>query len=153
MDNHKNNVILSFFVPGVPQPGGSKRGFVTRQGRVAIVDDARHGKDWRGDVKRFARDAYHGDPLDGPLAVTFLFFVARPRGHYGTGRNAARLKPSAPRYPTTKPDVLKLVRSTEDSCTGIIWKDDCLTVDIVARKRYGPRPGARITVALKHKDV
>lgn len=141
--------VIAFFVHGQPQPGGSKKGFVTKSGRVAIVDDAKYGKDWRGDVKRAASDHYRGEPLNCALDVRFVFFTLRPKGHYGSGRNARRLKPSAPRFPLGKPDVLKLARSTEDSLTGIIWKDDCTTVDLSLKKRYGPKPGARIFVVVK----
>jgi len=139
---------ISFFVHGLPMPGGSKKGFVTKTGRVAIVDAAEN-KTWRGDVKRAALEAYHDDPLGCPLEVTFIFFTLRPKGHYGEGRNAKRLKPSAPLYPASKPDALKLARSTEDALTGIIWKDDCLTVDLKIAKRYGPRPGCQIIIQVK----
>lgn len=141
--------VIAFFVEGTPQPGGSKKALPTKSGRTVIVDDAKYGKEWRGDVKRAARDHYTGEPLDCALDVRFVFFKLRPKGHFGTGKNASRLKASAPKYPTNKPDALKLARSTEDALTGILWRDDCSTVDLSIRKRYGLRPGAQIYVAVK----
>lgn len=139
--------MIDFFVPGLPAPGGSKRSFVHRvTGRVVTMDDCPRNKDWRAVVALAARQAYRGDPLDVPLAVEMTFTLPRPRGHYGTGRNAARVKPSAPSAPAVRPDVLKLARSTEDALTGVIWKDDAATVALTVRKVYGERPGARIRV-------
>ena len=140
--------VLSFFVAGTPAPGGSKKAFV-RGGRAVVVDDAKNNASWRERVAAVASGHHRGPLLDAPLAVTFVFFTLRPRGHYGGGRNAARLKPSAPRYPTTKPDALKLARSTEDALSGVVWRDDSTTVDLVVRKRYGDRPGCQVTIQLK----
>lgn len=86
------------------------------------------------------------DMFQGPLSVMFTFVMPRPNGHFGT----KGLKPSAPDHPTTKPDALKLCRSTEDALTGVVWNDDSQTVQLDIEKRYaavGEAPGARIVVA------
>ena len=46
------------------------------------------------------------------------------------------MKGSAPFYHTTKPDALKLARSTEDALTGIVWADDAQTAVLEISKRY-----------------
>jgi Holliday junction resolvase RusA-like endonuclease len=54
-------------------------------------------------------------------------------------------------YPTNPPDATKLLRSTEDALTGIVWKDDKLIVDQLVSKNYqrpGIYPGAKITVSV-----
>lgn len=140
--------VIRFFVAGTPAPGGSKKAYV-RGGRAVLVDDAKNNASWRERVASEASRAYAGPLLDDPLDVIFLFFEIRPRGHYGTGKNARRLKPSAPAYPAKKPDVLKLGRSTEDALSGVLWTDDSRTVDLLLRKRYGPRPGCQIMVRVK----
>ena len=71
--------------------------------------------------------------MEGALTVEFVFFVPRPKGHK---RKDGTIRDTAPQFPTTKPDALKLARSTEDALTGIVWHDDAQTADIVARKRY-----------------
>ena len=140
-------MIISFFVPGKPQPGGSKKAFIHRStGRVIVKDDNDNAFNWKQDVKKFAVDAYKGVPMGGPLRVTVTFVRPRPRSHYGTGKKADMVKPSAPEFPIVKPDTTKLWRSTEDALTGIIWKDDAQVVDQFTKKRYGPRPGAEITI-------
>lgn len=142
---------IVFYVADTPKPGGSKKGFTNpKTGRVVIVDDCAGNKGWRLSVQVAAKQAYDGPLLVDALKVLFTFFVQHPKGHYGTGKNASTLKASAPRYPTTKPDVLKLARSTEDALTGVIWMDDSSTVNLELRKRYcepGQRPGVQILIA------
>lgn len=141
--------MISFWVPGIPQPGGSKRGFVNRNtGRVAIVEDAKRNKDWRAVVALAAREAHQGAPMQGPLSLRVKFYLPRPKGHYRTGKNAHQVRDSAPYFPTTKPDTTKLLRSTEDSLSGILWGDDAQVVKQHAEKHYtgdeAGQPGAWI---------
>ena len=141
--------MVSFFAPGKPQPGGSKKGFVNpRNGRVVIVEDAKRNKDWRAVVALAAQEAMGGhEPLTGPLALAITFYIPRPKGHYGSGKNAGRLKANAPRYSTSKPDSTKLLRSTEDAMSGIVWRDDAqVVIQTVSRLYADGQPGALIVV-------
>ncbi len=139
--------MIDFFVPGIPRPAGSKRALPTKSGKIAIVDaSGQKGKDWRADCKSFAREVYRGDPVVGPLYLGIIFTMIRPKGHYGTGRNAEKLKGSAPEYPTGKPDLTKLIRGLEDALTGIVWRDDAQIVKQTVVKEYGKIPGAYISV-------
>ena len=162
---------VTLIVHGQPAPQGSKRAFMgkrkdgtTYQGviesshdrvkswRQAVVDEAR---EWQSQAA--GRQFGAAPPLDGPLEVVMTFALRRPKSHYGTGRNAAALKPGAPLYPAGKPDVGKLARATEDALTGIVWLDDAqVVVSILAKVYAAPRdftvhpsrraPGAYITV-------
>jgi Holliday junction resolvase RusA-like endonuclease len=141
--------MISFRVPGIPQPGGSKRGFVTKAGRVAIVEDAKKNKPWRVSVQGAALAAHSGGPLSGPLALRVVFVMPRPKGHFGSGRNAHVVRASAPRFPASKPDTTKLLRSTEDALSGVLWADDAQIVTQHVTKRYahvGEGPGAWVEV-------
>ena len=71
-----------------------------------------------------------------PIAAEAIFLMPRKKGHYGTGRNAEVLKPSAPRFPTKKPDTTKLWRGFEDALTGLAWKDDGDVIDSRITKRF-----------------
>lgn len=152
--------IVELVVYGRPAPQGSKKGFV-RGGRVAMVEMSKHVKPWRSDVRDAALSFLHRTnrtryPLTGPLSVDMVFSIARPKGHYGTGRNAGVLKASAPRFPASMPDLSKLLRATEDALTSAgLWKDDALVVDYgrLAKLYIGPGdpdalpvPGAVIRV-------
>ncbi len=152
-------MVTSFFAPGIPRPGGSKTAHVVRRkggeivtsatGRplVTMRDDAKGNKEWRSVVALAATVACSAMvPLEGPLALRVVFTMPRPKGHYGAGKNAGVLRPTAPRWPTTKPDATKLLRSTEDALTGILWRDDAAIVLQWVEKAYGEKPGARITL-------
>lgn len=133
-------------VRGLPRPAGSKRVFLVGpkggERRPVVTDDAgAAGRDWRARVQDAIARAHPGAPLEGPLEVTFAFTLPRPRGHVG---RMGALRASAPWFPTTRPDVSKLVRAVEDAATGLLWADDAQLVTQTATKRYGPQPGVLI---------
>ena len=139
----------SFFVPGVPAPQGSKRAYV-RGGRAVLVESSAAVKPWRAAVAWAAKA--QGARFDAavPLAVTADFFLTRPKSHYGTGRNANRLRDAAPAYPVGKPDGDKLLRSTLDGLTdGGVYRDDAQVVQVLGRKWWADAdgPGALIVVS------
>lgn len=142
--------VLRFRVPGIPRPGGSKRAFVNKKtGRAIITEDCTRSKDWRSVVTAFAHDAMMGHELfTGPIAVEFIFYLARPKGHFRTGAHAGEIRTFAPIYPAVKPDTTKYVRSTEDAMTGIVWRDDAQIVDQTAYKRYCNAPDCAITAKM-----
>jgi len=73
----------------------------------------------------------------GPVSVTVMFRLPRPKGHYGTGRNAGYLRASAPRLPGGRPDIDKLLRSTFDALGEAgVWGDDSQVTDVHASKMY-----------------
>jgi Holliday junction resolvase RusA-like endonuclease len=139
--------VTRFFVPGIPQPGGSKRAFTVKKPDggigVRVEDDAKHGKPWRVAVAWAAKAAHQGPPLDGPLWLAVTFTMPRPKGHFGK----RGLRKSAPLRPTVKPDTTKLLRALEDACTGILWRDDAQIVVQHVSKEYGEHPGARVQLA------
>jgi Holliday junction resolvase RusA-like endonuclease len=146
---------------GRPQPAGSKRAFPIRRkagggwvltGGVAVTDDNPKAKPWQADVadvalaammRTFGADFY---PMAGPVALSVVFTLKRPKGHFGTGRNARDVKASAPAFPCVKPDTTKLLRAVEDACTGIVWNDDAQVIEQSAMKSYGTREGVRVAV-------
>ncbi len=138
---------VDFFVPGVPAPGGSKKAFHhAKTGKIVVMDDGKHNRSWKQRVATFAHANAPITPLFGPLLLDVTFTLPRPRGHYGTGKNRERLKPSAPRHHETRPDTTKLLRSTEDAMKGIIYSDDSQIVIQTAMKVYGNAPGVRVRV-------
>lgn len=132
--------MIIFVVYGIPQPAGSKRAFPIRRAGglgVAVTDANPKSRDWKNAVRSAAAGHYQGPLLRGPIRLTATFFVARPKGHFRTGKNCALLREGAPVYPVTKPDCLKLGRAIEDALTGLAWQDDAQNVDLCLFKRYG----------------
>lgn len=141
---------ISFFVPGTPAPGGSKKfvGFGRHTGKAILVDaGGERNKNWRSSVAQCGHAEMRGaNLLSGALHVRFEFVVARPKGHLNA---RGELRPAAPPAPITMPDTLKLARSTEDALTGVCWHDDAQTVLLNLEKRYarpGEGTGCRITI-------
>lgn len=149
---------IRFTVFGDPQTAGSKKAFMLRRRDgspvtrgngspiINITDDNSKSKGWKQQVAYAARQAYRGELLDGPVRLTLTFFRPRLGSHFGTGRNAGRLKDSAPEHPTTKPDVLKLARAVEDALTKVVWGDDAQIVDERLVKAWGEPARVEVTI-------
>lgn len=145
-------MMIQFFVPGIARTAGSKSAFKSKDGRVHLTHAGKYSKGWMDSVKWFAIQQYGQRTvlLAGPITLKLIFFMARPKGHFRTGKYAGELKASAPEHPTTKPDLTKLTRAVEDAITGIIWKDDSQVVRQDTEKVYcGPedKVGVYITIA------
>lgn len=137
---------VRFRVPGRPEPQGSKTVGRTRAGRSFVREDNPRTVPWRSAVALAAREAMNGEgPLVGALLVEAAFRFARPRSHYGTGRNAGRLKPSAPLWVAVRPDLDKLLRALGDAITGVVCVDDAQIAELGVTKVYG-QPGLEVTV-------
>jgi Holliday junction resolvase RusA-like endonuclease len=136
---------IAFTVTGNPEPGGSKKAYIVND-RAVVVDANSKVKGWRDQVAAASWAAYQGDLLRGALAVEFTFFQPRPKGHFGTGKNAGVLKDSAPKYPTTRPDVLKLARAAEDALSKVLYADDSQIVEERLLKVYGEPARCEVTV-------
>lgn len=123
-------------VYGNAEPAGSKRGFYRPGLGVRIVDANPKSREWKNLVAQEAGKIADG-MLDGPLMLTATFYRPRPASHFGSGRNREVLKPSAPLFPTVRPDTTKLLRAVEDAITGIWLKDDAQIVRQVVAKEWG----------------
>lgn len=135
--------MITITVIGTPAPQGSKKlvGHA-RNGRGILIESSAKVKPWRQAVTYAAREA--GVRLAGPVAVSMTFTLPKPK--------------SAPKgrktWPDRKPDVSKLVRSTEDALTDAgTWEDDARVVRCECAKVYpleGPDaldvPGAVIRI-------
>jgi crossover junction endodeoxyribonuclease RusA len=131
---------LRFTVYGEPKSSGNKR-ISVHGGRAHIYESTKGAATWRDSVVYAARkemlalqceiDAYGPSlwPLTGPLSLTVVFTLARPKR-----------TPKTRLWPDRKPDLSKLIRSTEDALkdAGLI-KDDALFVQYELWKVF-PKP-------------
>lgn len=129
---------------GNPAPQGSKKFLGVKNGRGILVESSKAVKPWREAVKWAAKESWYWTftPFRGSLDVDMIFTLPRPK----SAKKGAK--------PSKKPDLSKLVRSTEDALTDAgIWEDDARVVCCLARKVYPnegqdalPVPGALIRI-------
>ena len=139
--------MITFYVPGKPVPQGSKRWLP--EGRM--IEANSNLRPWRTNVTLHALKAMRRSdlafPLTGPLHVTMTFTFTRPKSHYGTGRNAGKVKDSAPLLCSNTPDLDKIVRSVNDGITDSgLWKDDDQVAYLTAVKMYGEQAGVTVCI-------
>lgn len=121
---------LTIKVLGCPKPQGSKK-YVghSKKGHAIMVESCKELPNWREAVKWACREQW-GDschtPMISPLSVTMVFTLPRPKSCH-----KSRL------WPDRKPDLSKLVRSTEDALVdaGVI-EDDARIVEMQVKKLY-----------------
>ena len=124
---------LAFSVLGTARPQGSKR----HVGGGRMVEMGKDLKPWRQQIAVEASQRMGStQPWTQPVKVTLVFFLIRPKSHFGTGRNAGTLKASAPRFPSSSPDLDKLTRAVLDALTGIAFRDDAQVQVLDCMKLY-----------------
>ena len=151
---------ITIRVHGTPRPKGSKRPFSLKNKAQQIVGFAmveqggENLKDWMALIQAAAMEAYDGPMLTCAVEVNITYLFARPKSHYGTGRNAGKLKASAPMRHITRPDRDKLDRAVHDALHNVLYKDDSQSDIGQSCKQYAEgdeRPGALIQVTPAEK--
>ena len=125
-----------------PAPQGSKR----HVGRGVMIESCKQVKPWRTLVTQTAVEV-GASPIKGAVTMDVEFIFPRPKSHF---RANGDIKPNAPYLHSVKPDVSKLIRSTEDALSAVAFEDDARIGQTFAIKRYagdGELPGAVIVVS------
>lgn len=140
---------LSVHVIGKPVQQGSK--VANHFGHGVRDSNAKTLKPWRAEVSGCVAEAMRSvgwETLDGPIGVELTFAHVRLASHYGSGRNAGVLKPSAPHWKSTSPDIDKLTRAVLDSLTDArAIRDDGRIARLVVTDTWADdEAGVRITV-------
>ena len=114
--------MITIRVYGMPAPQGSKR----HVGNGVMIESSKKVKPWREAVKYAALDV-GGGTLAGAVHVEMIFTMPKPKS---APKNRLTL-------PDRKPDLSKLIRSTEDALTDAgIWEDDARVVRCIASKVF-----------------
>jgi Holliday junction resolvase RusA-like endonuclease len=142
---NKRQIMLT--VHGRPAQMGSKTA-VVRGGRAIVIDaNAKNKLQWANAVSTRAAEVMNGSPrLAGPLHLEVIFFFKRPKGHYGSGKNAGILKATAPDRHTQAPDCDKLLRNLMDALSTAVFIDDSQVCRITAYRRWADDCGERAEI-------
>jgi Holliday junction resolvase RusA-like endonuclease len=82
---------------------------------------------FKASVRMAAAAAYHGPPLEGPLAIALLFLMPRPKAKIWKTR-------PMPREPYTgKYDWDNLAKGFCDALNGVLWRDDHQIAEALVR--------------------
>ena len=135
----KNYLLIK--VIGKPAAQGSKV-----RTRYGMKEASEFVAPWRNQIVSacIEQRINEGEVITEPVKVEIDFTFFRPKSHYGTGKNAEILKPSAPKFPSSKliGDIDKLCRSTLDGLSvpsgGMLLEDDSLVMQLVAEKFFVP---------------
>jgi crossover junction endodeoxyribonuclease RusA len=145
--------VIEFTVTGMPAPQGSKsfKGMVN--GHAVMAESSKKVKPWRMDVKHAAEAVREAHGIQrGPLLVSMVFTLPKPASAPKTRKT----------WPDRKPDLSKLIRSTEDAITDAgLWEDDARVVEFgrLAKVFPGedrdalPVPGVRIRIEVLSAEV
>lgn len=148
---------ITFTVHGKPATAGSKRAFPFKRKDgglgVRMTADDPNTLLWRNAVAVAAREAYDGPLITGGVILLIRFTFPRSKRHFGTGRNAGKLKPAAPADHIQRPDCDKLVRAICDSLKGVTWRDDSQVCQLSARKQWGERYCTEVTISPCGRNV
>lgn len=146
---------LSFTVLGVPQQRGSKNAFAVKlkngTTRTVLADSNKKSVKHMRLINVCAKTAMDRCGIDiatTPVQVNVRFAFARPKAHFGTGKNSKTLKQDAPLQHTKQPDVDKLVRCLLDGMTGAVYADDRQVFDVIARKEWSTESFTQVQVTI-----
>jgi Holliday junction resolvase RusA-like endonuclease len=147
---------LRFRAFGTPKPQRRPQAFYNEKTGKAGTYNLKNAEPWKWEIGHVAEpaiaSAIGATPLAGPLEIEMTFWFARPKGHYGTGRNAKLVKESSPRFPCCKgkEDFDNIAKPVCDVLTVLrAWDDDGLIVRAVIAKLYETeteRPGCLVVV-------
>ncbi len=140
-----------FFVAGEPiaQPRPKFRRFKNFVG--TYTPDKLVGP-WKHRCTLAARESrVAGLRMEGPIVLSLVFVLPRPLSHFGTGKNAGKLKTGAPRFHIIKPDFDNLAKAVCDAFTdAAVWLDDSQVVSGASGKGYaapGERTGCHVVIS------
>ncbi len=135
---------IELTVHGLPAPQGSKKfvGVSKKTGHGILIESSKAVGPWREAVKTAFIRQFAGvlrPVVSGAVDLGIIFYLPKPGSVKRT-------------FPCVKPDLSKLIRSTEDALTDVgAWEDDSRVIQTHCYKHYCSEegmssPGAKITI-------
>jgi len=127
-------LIHKAFVLGKPKAQPRPRAFAVG-GRARVYNPAT-AEGWKSEVAQAFRSVA-GYNSKHPIEIDIALWFARPKSHFGTGRNASKIKESAPAYHTQKPDVDNVAKGILDALVHIkAFHDDSQVITLTISKQW-----------------
>lgn len=80
-------------------------------------------------IRILAKSMFKGEMFRDAISVKVTFFLSKPKSC------------SKRVFPNVKPDIDNFCKSFLDGCNGVIWEDDSLICELIARKEYSTYGG------------
>ena len=143
---------MQTFIYGQPKPQPRPRAFV--RGARAGIYNPPNADEWKAHIAEGLL-RYANMDFDDPFMLILKFYMPRPKSHYGTGRNAGKLKDKAPFHHLQTPDVDNLTKAVMDAITVLnVWGDDCQVISLQATKAWAEQPeDAGVEIIIKGIDL
>jgi Holliday junction resolvase RusA-like endonuclease len=146
-------VEIAFTVRGVCQPKGSTRAFALpvkgafdhrgQQKYRAVTTSANPDlKSWETQVRTVCQTVMNTHTMiEGPVELSAKFYLLRPPSV------PAKKRP----WPTSKPDLDKLLRAVKDAMIGVVYRDDAQVVGFGDVNKYydDAQQGARVEIVVR----
>ena len=138
---------IEFRVVTDPVPKGSTHAFKHRAtGKIVTQQNNAERLYAYQNMISFAAKRAGATMSSGPMKVKILFGIKRPKIHYGTGKNASNIRPSAPKQHLQPPDIDKLTRAVLDGLTGVAYDDDAQVIGLAVSKSWTTKGMTVITL-------
>jgi Holliday junction resolvase RusA-like endonuclease len=130
---------ITLVIGGIPIAKGRVR--MRRMGHAYTPSSTRK---YEAHGRLVAQQAMDGrPPIDGPVCAEIDVTLPAPMS-WSTKRRDAALRGEI--RPTSRPDCDNYIKAALDILNAIVIADDCLIVEIIAAKCYGPVPQLRVTI-------
>lgn len=146
--------MIEFTVPAVPVAMPRPRGMML--GGHVHMHNPTHRKladgrrvsngvaEFKASVRMAFAAVYSGPPLEGPIRMTAVFVLPRPKGLIWKTKPMPRLRH------TSKPDLDNLEKTVKDALKGLAWGDDS-QVCLVEKSKWvasgSEQPSVALTIA------
>lgn len=121
--------MIKFLVNTRPKPQQRHR----NRGRFQYDPSSKDKKEFLLLSKQYAPKK----PTSRNIEMEIMFCYKRPRNHYTSKNKILKLKPDAPVYRASTPDLDNLEKFILDSYQGVFYKNDSQIVSMSSEKVYG----------------
>jgi Holliday junction resolvase RusA-like endonuclease len=74
--------------------------------------------------------------MEKPIKCTLFFYSLRPKNHYRSGKYSGLLKPTSPKYNTSRKDIDNMVKFVLDALNNKLYVDDAQVVELYCKKEF-----------------
>ena len=143
-NRRQGKCMIEIIIPG--KPIAKKRPRFARRGKFTTTYSDQETEESKFMAQVLATLGKDWQTLTGPLFMEIHFDFPRPKNHYGTGKNADKIKANAPKFHIIKPDLDNLEKFVCDCMNGIVFLDDAQVIHISSRKAWADNPITKIII-------